>query len=210
MTNPHIGSYLPVRPPAGGSKGAPKRRQYAPEVEAWGTWLSKLASWDWFGTFTFRPSKADAWSLDAQSIHAMNVFETWVGSLAWKAGLVKWFASLEVQKDRGVPHLHTLIALEKNVPSRPWWGLWTDLHGFASIRRYDARGGATNYVSKYVAKELGAFYWSDNLGASTSVLEGPQSPLILEGGSVSTEPAVSFPDEAFGATAAHYILTRAP
>ena len=84
---------------------------------------------------------------------------------AWKAfteaiqpplGPLAWVRCFELQKWRGVPHIHALVG--KSDPAIPWWAMkawcWQN-YGMARVLPYDPDQGAGYYLCKYVTKELG-------------------------------------------------------
>jgi len=62
-------------------------------------------------------------------------------------------AVFEMQRNRGVPHVHALIESQAIVDTR-WMNEWFwDRHGMTRIEPYDASLGAVYYLGKYLFKD---------------------------------------------------------
>jgi len=78
----------------------------------------------------------------------------------------EWVRAFELQKWRGVPHIHALVA---GVSDRRWkytqQFMW-DKYGMIKILPYPGAASA-RYVAKYVVKEFGNIAFSSDLSATT-------------------------------------------
>jgi len=125
-----------------------------------------MAEWQWFVTMTFRdvrPTQGN-WTRPGWA-YASRAWSEFTGFVRPAVGALVWVRAFELQVDRGVPHIHALVGGLDSVRWRPaadW--LWKR-YGFNRILEYDPELGASHYISKYVAKELGDFAFSDSLHA---------------------------------------------
>ncbi len=147
-------------------------------VREWGAWIDSLAKWDWFITLTFKPTVADTWSTASSSSHAHLAWLTLIDWLTRPSQPVRWIRALEPQKQRGVPHVHGLVAVPWGVTFSWLSRLLYESYGSNRWLKYDPSRGAAAYISKYVVKELGDITWSDNLGVRTNVLEAGLAPFL--------------------------------
>ena len=70
-------------------------------------------------------------------------------------GHLEWVRLFEMQRSRGVPHVHGLLrGLNDTRFSLASAMLW-QRYGFNRILEYKPELGATHYITKYVVKELG-------------------------------------------------------
>lgn len=125
----------------------------------WGTFLSNLATWDWWTTLTFRdPSEQDksrGWDKIGTG-YAKRAWHTFINEIEKETGREPgWVCGTEYQKWRGVPHFHALINGVGSLRRLDWMDWWYQRFGIARILPYDAKKGAGRYISKYVVKELG-------------------------------------------------------
>lgn len=134
--------------------------------QAWGTWLTGLADWQWFVTLTFRdPSPEEiargytkrGWG------YAQKAYSQFLGMLQPALGALYWFKALEYQAWRGVPHIHALIGGLENTRYAEVAAWYWQKYGFCRILDYDPELGAGFYLCKYVTKELGDIRFSKNL-----------------------------------------------
>lgn len=78
-------------------------------------------------------------------------------------GSIQWVRCLELQRDRGVPHIHGLVAqLDDTRFSGASSYLWTRF-GLNRILEYNPKLGAAYYLTKYVVKEFGDIAFSPGL-----------------------------------------------
>lgn len=124
--------------------------------KSWGEWLYENWEWEWYATLTFRENvgikRADA------------LWRKWYTQLVTETGKdVQYVRFAEWQRHRGVLHYHALLLNVKYVRRLKWMDRWNAMAGFARIYAYDSKKGATFYLSKYVASELGEVVFSDGL-----------------------------------------------
>ena len=121
--------------------------------DAWGTWISGLAEWDWFVTLSFRdPAQqpGENWTKPGwgQAKHAWTQFINIVISDLARG---QWVRCLELQKWRGTPHVHGLVSSVDPALSIKYARDWAYHHyGITRIYRYDPNLGAAWYITKYV------------------------------------------------------------
>tara|TARA_Y100000310_G_scaffold96728_1_gene94494 strand:+ start:711 stop:1178 length:468 start_codon:yes stop_codon:yes gene_type:complete len=135
-----------------------------PVNQAWGEWLSGLATWDWWVTLTFRdpPIGTPGWTRPGFAT-AKRGWRDFVGLL--QAGIyrsdeqLKWFRAFEIQRWRGAPHIHALVGGLGEKRYLPAGNFWLLNYGYSKIEEYDKSLGAGYYLSKYVTKELGDMDW---------------------------------------------------
>lgn len=123
--------------------------------QAWGSWLSTLAEWDWWVTLTFRdpaPNKL-GWSRPGWA-YAKGGWDAFTRQLQPCLGYLQWARGFEIQKWRGAPHIHALVGGLDNLryaETGLWW--WKN-YGMCHIEEYDKKLGAGYYLCKYVTKDL--------------------------------------------------------
>jgi len=134
--------------------------------QAWGDWLSGLDKWDWYATLTFRDPTPQEMARGytkrgwGYAKAAWSKFErSWPNPL----GGQRWVRMFEIQKARGVPHIHALVSGVGDLRRDEAWGWWFEKYGMARILPYDRSLGAGYYLCKYVTKELGDIQFSKNL-----------------------------------------------
>ena len=68
----------------------------------------------------------------------------------------KWVRVFEIQKDRGVPHIHALLTESSSSPRRMSMVDWCkENYGIARIFEYQKGLGAAHYLGKYLVKDYG-------------------------------------------------------
>jgi hypothetical protein len=152
--------------------------------EQWANWLSGLARWDWFGTFTFSDPISSAgahyWfdrylrsvedAINGWSLPDPKRSNGW-GYADMQATLpriyVKAFRADEYGPRRGRLHMHALIAgvgelkrfCGQSLPPGQWGRKCCFVHawpcGYARVLDYDPNLGAGYYISKYTVKAFG-------------------------------------------------------
>jgi hypothetical protein len=125
-------------------------------LNAYGDWFSTLGKWDWFVTLTFRDPNPSAgnWTRPGWSL-AKRAWVEFAEFVRPSVGALQWVRCFEIQRERGVPHIHGLVGgLDDTRYSEVSAFLWRK-YGFNRILDYDPAKGAAYYINKYVAKELG-------------------------------------------------------
>jgi len=123
--------------------------------QAWGDWLTTLANWEWFVTMTLRdPPGPGTWTRPGWAT-AKRAWREFTGLCRPAVGRLRWVRCFEIQRDRGVPHVHALMAnmdgLVRRMDMVDWaWERW----GIARVLEYDCRLGAGYYLSKYLTKDI--------------------------------------------------------
>ena len=168
----------------------------------WGEFISGLSAWDWFATLTFRDRpKADydrGWT-KVGTHYASRAFKTFIKEIQKETKTkVRWVCGLEYQKWRGVPHYHVLIQGVSKLRRLDWLDWWYARYGIARILPYNAKGGASYYLSKYVGKELGEINFSEGLTnrvtSVTKVTEGNNASNTHKQGSLEFRDEHGHPD----------------
>lgn len=137
---------------------APTRQEV---LAAYGDWLSSLEQWEWFVTLTFRnPTDPNPlWSKPGWA-YAKSAWAAFIARVRHPVGPPVWVRAFELQRDRGVPHIHGLLANVSDM-RRAEAGAWAwRTYGLNRILRYDNSLGAAHYLCKYVSKELGDLEFS--------------------------------------------------
>jgi len=134
---------------------------------AWGAFISSLASWDWFATLTFRDPRSEdqerGWT-KVGTQYASRAYKAFIKAVQKETPeKIRWVCGLEYQHWRGVPHYHALLNGVQNVRRMDFVDWWWDRYGIARILPYNAKEGASYYLSKYVTKDLGDIFFSDSL-----------------------------------------------
>ena len=123
--------------------------------QVWGEWLTGLADWEWFVTMTFRdPPAGTTWTKPGWGYAKRAWREFSQVTMAALDGR-KWVRCFEMQRERGVPHIHALVAgvdpAIRRMTMVDW--CWVN-YGMARILPYDPTKGAGYYLCKYLTKEL--------------------------------------------------------
>ena len=144
--------------------------------QTFGDWLSALAPWQWFATFTFRDPKnpqLPGWTQVGWKA-AHNALENWAAALDFhltcdnlQAGgnqdvCARWVGVMEFQKWRGVPHWHLLVADAGEQRRMDWVDWWFDRYGIARVLPYMKELGARYYLGKYLTKEVADIQFSQS------------------------------------------------
>lgn len=132
--------------------------------QAWGQFLDELAPWEFFLTMTFRdPKDVDAtWTRPGFS-YANKSFRQLIHWLQPPLGEVQYAKVMELQRWRGAPHIHALLAgcADLSLPATSAY-LWRNC-GFNRILPYDRQLGASYYIAKYITKDIAGFDLSDTI-----------------------------------------------
>jgi len=79
-------------------------------------------------------------------------------------GNLDWVRVFELQRDRGVPHIHALVGGLDSLRYGEVGRFMFERYGYTRILEYDPALGATYYLTKYVTKELGDIEFSPSIG----------------------------------------------
>jgi len=133
-------------------------------LEAWGSWLSGLADWQWFVTLTLRDPSPNTrgWTRPGWA-YAAKAQDAFLARLKPALGELYWVSVLELQKWRGAPHKHLLVAGLDDTKYAEVGKWYWEKFGFCRILDYDPTLGAGFYLCKYVTKELGDVAFSPSL-----------------------------------------------
>jgi len=124
--------------------------------------LSGLADWEWFVTMTLRdpPPSGRTWTKPgwASAKRAWVEFENRARPALGELTTVRMF---ELTRDRGVPHIHALVAdtdpSVRRMEMVDWaWDRW----GIARVLKYQRKKGAAFYLSKYISKDIADIQFS--------------------------------------------------
>jgi len=122
--------------------------------EAWGDWVTGLDRWEWFVTMTFRdPKIGGTWTKPGWG-HAKRAWREFLKVMQPPLGTVGWVRCFEMQKERGVPHIHALVSGTQGFRRMDMVDWCYRQYGIARILPYNPKLGAGYYLCKYLTKEL--------------------------------------------------------
>lgn len=129
---------------------------------AWGDWLHEIGGWQWFVTLTFRDPKpiSGNWTKPGFA-YADRAWLDFASFVRPAVGFLEWVRLFELQKDRGVPHVHALVKGLDDTRYKPASQFAWQRFGFNRILEYKPELGATHYITKYVVKDLGDVRFSE-------------------------------------------------
>jgi hypothetical protein len=87
--------------------------------------------------------------------HAKNAHARFIGQLHAGLNTLSYVRVFEMQRDRGVPHIHGLLAGLDSVRFATVASWYWKQYGYIRILEYDPTLGAAHYLTKYVLKEFG-------------------------------------------------------
>jgi len=132
--------------------------------QVWGDWISGLAEWEWFVTMTFRdPERNGTWTKPGWG-HAKRAWREFQKTIQPLLGDLTWVRCFEMQKERGVPHIHALVAGIQGVRRMDMVDWCYRQYGIARILPYNPKLGAGYYLCKYLTKEMSDVEFSADLG----------------------------------------------
>jgi hypothetical protein len=117
--------------------------------------LSTLADWQWFVTMTLRdPAGHGTWTKPGWA-SAKRAWVEFVNRARPALGDLTWVRMFEMTRDRGVPHIHALVANTDATVRRmdmvDWaWRWW----GITRVLEYNHELGARFYLCKYITKDV--------------------------------------------------------
>lgn len=147
------------------------RRGGTPGSGAFAEWVSAMAEWNWFVTLTLADRIVNNGFTKpgyAMARHALR-------ELVHRTRATHVVAVFEMQKERGVPHVHALIRTADAVIGSVAAEHFERHFGFSRWKVYKMGGGAAGYVGKYLSKEVIELYVG---------LDGPYSMKQLAGTTV--------------------------
>jgi len=123
-------------------------------------------------TLTYRdlPPSPTSWTKPGWS-YAKRSWDRFCERVRPAVGELVWVRCFEMQRERGVPHIHALVAGLDSLSYSPVARWYWATYGYSRILEYDSRLGAGYYLSKYLAKDLSDIAFSPSLrGGGTDVL----------------------------------------
>jgi len=131
--------------------------------ETWGDWITGMDQWEWFVTMTFRdPKIGGTWTKPGWG-HAKRAWREFLQVIQPPLGTVEWVRCFEMQKERGVPHIHALVSGTQGFRRMDMVDWCYRQYGIARILPYDPKLGAGYYLCKYLTKELADVEFSEGL-----------------------------------------------
>lgn len=136
---------------------ASERRNRRISARAYGEWIARLASWDWFiNPFSFRVEPVP----DA----AIAQIEEFFGLVQREAAQpIGWMIAEEFGRLGGRFHCHALVAGVGGLQRKFWWREAFRRFGRTRIEPFDRERGAAFYASKYATKERGKLHFGGTL-----------------------------------------------
>jgi hypothetical protein len=144
-------------------------RQRQRIAREFGEFVSRLAEWAWFWTFTFR--------------RKVSFEEGLVGVAAFlrllicaSADPVRWFVAAELGRQGRRVHVHSLVSGVHGLDTALWQRLACPRFGRTRLEIFDPARAATFYSTKMIAGKLSAFDLGGTLqGVDLSEVEKPLS-----------------------------------
>jgi len=100
--------------------------------------------------------------------YAKHAFRDFLAAVQPVLGAAQYgYRMFELQKERGVPHIHALLSSPELPRRDEAWAWWWKQYGFARILPYDHRLGARYYLCKYITKDIADIEFSPGLTIST-------------------------------------------
>jgi hypothetical protein len=136
-----------------------RRAQQALLPNAFGEFITGLATWAWFVTITF---KNDAPSRDA----ALKAIKEWLADIQAAAGArsIGWVVAEEFGRVGGRWHCHLLVSGVSALRRQFWWREAFRRFGRTRIEPFDPDRAAAFYAAKYAAKSFGGIHFGGALG----------------------------------------------
>lgn len=123
--------------------------------QAWGDWLSRVKKWEWFVTLTLKnPEGVSTWTKPGFAT-AKRAWGEFTARAMPALGELTWVRFFELQRDRGVPHVHALVAdcdpSVRRMDLVDWaYHRW----GITRVLPYNHELGAAFYLGKYITKDV--------------------------------------------------------
>ncbi len=134
--------------------------------EAFGDWIEGLGEWQWFVTRTLGRPVDMGFTKPGKRTALLCLHE-----LLERTESDRFVAVFEMQEERGVPHVHALLAGCRSVDG----GLEQerDFHkwGIARWKKYTKNAGAPAYLGKYLGKDIIELFIGDRRPTSIRDLE---------------------------------------
>jgi len=134
-----------------------------------------MADWQWFVTLTYRDPDgySPSWTRPGWT-YAKRSWAELCERVRPAVGELQWVRCFELQRDRGVPHIHALVGgLDATRYSEVATWFW-ERYGYNRFLAYNPELGAGYYLSKYVTKELGDIAFSPGLVPRQNGRSGPR------------------------------------
>ena len=142
--------------PLGATNAQVQRKELS---DSWGAWLDALTDWDWFLTMTFDDKLISGGGTYTKPgwAYAKRAFNEFLKASRPAIDDRKWVRVFEIQRDRGIPHIHALLTESVDSPRRMAMvdGCKANF-GIAGIFQYQSGLGAAHYLGKYLVKDHGA------------------------------------------------------
>ena len=155
--------------------------------QAWGDFIGTLADWKWFVTLTLKPMLQVYTTVKERSgilyegrerrvlaspgydkpgwARAKVCWDDFVSRTTPALDDQVWVRMFEVDRFRGVPHIHGLVAnVDPSVRRMDLVDWAWSKYGMARVVPYEAERGARFYLCKYVTKDIADVDFSSNLG----------------------------------------------
>lgn len=138
-------------------------------LTAWGDWLHEIGGWQWFVTLTLRDPRPSSgnWTKPGFAL-ANRAWDDFIALSHEGLDVLQWVRFFELQRERGVPHVHGLVKGLTDTRYRQVSAIMWQRYGFTRILDYKPELGATHYITKYVVKELGDVRFSDRFLTTTT------------------------------------------
>ncbi len=130
------------------------RRDYDEYGEAMGDWIAGLASWAWFVTITLANDKVSKGFTEP----GLGTARAALRELAVHSKCETFFCVFELQQ-RGVPHLHALLAGCPAINGNVAQQFFERSYGFSRWKVFQPGGAAPKYLGKYLQKSIIELYF---------------------------------------------------
>jgi len=153
------------------ASGAAVKAEYSSDggvKDEFGAWIEDMAEWRWFVTRTLRDGNTSS----GFTKPGFGVARACLRDLVIKTEARSFVCVFEMQRERGVPHLHALLAgtraINGGVEQERDYASW----GMARYRIYSEGGGASRYLGKYLTKDISELYIGHGGPFTKKQLEG--------------------------------------
>ncbi len=122
--------------------------------DEFGDWIEGMAEWRWFVTRTLR----DGLTTVGFTKPGFGVARAALRDLVVHTQASSFVSVFEMQHERGVPHLHALLAGCRAVVGGAEQERDYLLWGMSRYKVYSNGGGASRYLGKYLTKDISELY----------------------------------------------------